>query len=378
MITSEQALRTIQTARQARSVAPFTGDEVPATSEQALADLCQVCRTKRICLFTGAGVSFTEARHYRAPGWWDLLLEVHAGIHPELEERELRARFAELREQHPQAWDVASALADEAGGEANLLATMRRALVGRTGRDARYKRLPRAYLDNATTLNAVIAFCSRLRAIRVHPCLVPNRTVRAVLTLNYDWFLEGGATQKYNANPFKPMASLDSKEDPPRLPVYHIHGYVPHGIHRKPRHPLVLTAKSYRRAYQPGSFARETLDAFLGQFTTLFVGISFEDELLLQRLEALAREGQTPPHFALIKEGSSDSALIGCLERAAGVRPIIYGDHGQIPTLLGHVYKARLTSEELRVPVESKTGKRIGHHDLSWQDYWVLLLFNKP
>jgi hypothetical protein len=375
---SEQALRAIQVAHQARSVAPFTGDEVSPTSEQALAALCQVYRTQRICLFTGAGTSFTEAKHHRTPGWWDLLLETNGEIHPGLEERELKARFAELREQHPQAWDVASALADEAGGEANLLAMMRQALVGRTGRDARYKRLPRAYLDNAATLNAVVAFCSRLRAIRIHPCLVPNRAVRAVLTLNYDWFLEGGATQKYNANPFKPMASLDSKEDPPRLPVYHIHGYVPHGIHREPRHPLVLTAKSYHQAYEPCSFARKTLDLFLGRYTTLFIGISFEDELLMQRLEALARESSTPPHFALIKEGGSDRGLLERLHRSAGVQPILYGDHGQIPTLLGHVYEARLTRKELRVPVESKTGKRIGHHDLSQRDYWALLLFNKP
>lgn len=346
-------------------------------SDQALDALCRAYRQGPICLFTGAGVSFTKAKHYRTPGWWDLLLETYGRIHPRLEEKERCARFAELRIKHPLAWDMASVLVREAGSEAAFLTIMRRVLVGRTGRDARYKRLPRAYLDHAATLNAVIAFCSRLRAIRVHPCLVPNPNVRAVLTLNYDWFLEGGATQKYNANPFKPTASLMSKEDPPRLPVYHIHGYVPHGIHRKPKYPLILTAESYRKAYEPGTFTRKTLDEFLGHYPALFIGISFDDELLLRRLEALARRDETPTHFALLKQGSSDRALLHRLN-SAGVRPILYGCYEQIPTILGQVYQTGLKPEDLKVRLESKTGSRIGFEQLSRRDYWALLLFSKP
>lgn len=372
-----QPLKDLLTARQKASARLFTGTGVSLMSEEALDALYQVYQQGPICIFTGAGVSFTTAKLYQTPGWWDLLLETYGRIHPELQEKELRARFEELRDKHPLAWDVASVLVREAGSEAAFLAEMRRVLVGRTGGDARYKRLPKAYLNRASTLNAVIAFCSRLRAIRAHPCLLPNPKVRAVLTLNYDWFLEGGATQKYEADRFKPMASKHSQAKLTQLPVYHIHGYVPHDICRKPRYPLVLTAESYREAYGPGTFTRRTLDEFLGHFSTLFVGISFGDELLLRRLEALAKRDETPTHFALIRQSGSDRALLRRLE-AASVRPILYCCHDQIPTILGQVYQKGLPSEELRVPLEDPVSRRrTGYEQLSPQDYWALLLFNK-
>jgi hypothetical protein len=346
------------------------------TSDQALDELIQTYQHGPICVFTGAGVSFTEARLYQAPGWWDLLLETYLAIHPALSADEARTRFEALRADHPLAWDTASTLVADAGGEAAFLEIMRRVLVGRTGRDTRYKRLPRAYLGHAATLNAVIALCSRLRAIRVHPCFEPNPNVRAVLTLNYDWFLEGGATQKYNANPFKPMSSLDSREEPGRLPVYHIHGYVPHDLREEPEHPLILTAESYRHAYGPGTFTSQMLDCFLGRFPTLFVGISFEDELLVKRLESLAQHAAPSAHFALLKQGSVAEALLDRL-RDAGMTPILYADHGLVPAILGRVYQGGLGPDDLVVPLESKGGKRLGERRLSPEDYWALLLVNK-
>lgn len=378
-MVSEQALRALLVARQEASSHLFTGAGVSLLSEKALDALCQAYQQRPICLFTGAGVSFTKAKHYRTPSWWDLLLEIYGKIHPKLKEEKCRARFAELRNKHTFAWDMASVLAQEAGSEDAFLAIMRRVLVGRTGRDARYKRLPKAYLDHGATLNAVIAFCSCLRAIRKHPCLIPNPNVEAVLTLNYDWFLEGGATQKYNANPFKPMASLMSKRVPGRLPVYHIHGYVPHGIRQKPKYPLILTAESYREAYEPGTFTRKTLDELLGHFPTLFIGISFRDERFLRRLKALARRDETPTHFALIKQGSLKMVLLDRIE-SAGIQPILYCCHEQIPTILGQVYQTRLKPEDLRIQLESEVGSRIskiGYEQLSRRDYWTLLLYNK-
>jgi hypothetical protein len=368
---------TVLDARREVAVHPFTGAEVSATSIPMLDSLCQAYRDGQICLFTGAGVSFTTAKHYKSPGWWDLLMETYGQMNPAWGEEELKERFAELKEQHPRAWDLASALAREAGNEDAFLAIMRRVLVGRTGGDARYKRLPKLYLDKAGTLNAAIAFCSRLRALRSNPCFEPNPDVAAVLTLNYDWFFEGGATQKYNANRFKPMASTKSELVPRRMPVYHIHGYVPHGIDRLPRHPLVLTAESYRQAYEARTFTTCTLDRLLGKFPALFVGVSFDDELLLRRLEKLAAKPGAPTHFALARQDSLPAARLARL-RGAGVQPILYTDHRVVPAVLGRVYFTRMATEDLSVPVESVTGKRIGYELLSRQDYWRLLLYNKP
>ena len=151
------------------------------------------------------------------------------------------------------------------------------------------KRLPIGYLLKAETLNAVIAFCSELSAIRIHPCYKPNHKVVSVLTLNYDCFLEAGATQKHNKGCFRPISSGSSKQNNEKLPVYHIHGYIPYGG-RFPKHDLVLTKDSYHKQYRAGGFAQEQIHHNLSKFPTLFIGISFDDRLLLSHLKVLAKK----------------------------------------------------------------------------------------
>ncbi len=383
----DQAESVLAAARQQVLPHHLAGAEVLPSSRQTLDALCQAYQQGPVCLFTGAGVSFTKAKHYRAPGWWDLLMEMYARIHQEVQGRELqadklRASFAGLRDTYSEPWAMASFLLDELGGESRqdrFTEILREALVRRTtARDPKRQRLPIGYLKRAGTLNAVVAFCSRLRAIRAWPCYVPNPKVRAVLTLNYDCYLEAGATTKYESYPFKPMSSTESKEKPPKLSVYHIHHYIPYDMHSKPRYPLVLTAESYRQAYQSGSFTRQTLDRFLGCYPTLFVGISFDDERLLRRLEGLTREPKVLSHFALLKQGSVDSALLDRLHGSAGVQPILYEEHEQIPAIVGQVYQGGLSQEDLSVGLESKdTRLPIGFQQLCQVDYWMLLLFNK-
>lgn len=343
-------------------------------SERALDSLCQEYAERGVCLFTGAGTSITESKKYKTPGWWGLLEEACRRIHPRRSEEECTEHFDALCKRHGSAWSVASALADEAGGEARLLAVIRRALVRRTGSDGRYKRLPKSYLDHAGTLNAVLAFCSRVRAIGDWPRYGINPRVRDVLTLNYDWFFEGGGTRKHQANRFKPMASLNSKRRTGRLHVYHVHGYIPHGINTRIEHPLVLTSGSYREAYKEGTFALRRIDEHLGETSAVFVGISFEDDPLVRRLEKLAGEGATT-HFVLTKKGDIGPDRMRLL-RSARVRAIVYDDHPQIPSILRRVYAAGLSSEDRTVPKELGR-RRVGQVRLSERDYWSTLLFNR-
>src|SRR5262245_41428617 len=139
-------------------------------------ELAEIYSEDEICLFTGAGVSFTAAKHYRAPGWSDLLADVYERIRstiahpdrlPDLEQLELQANGDE--------WEVATQLLLMLDNdERRFVRIIADALVGRTTTNDKYRRLPIAYLKAAPTLNAIIAFCSRLRAIRRHPCYEVN------------------------------------------------------------------------------------------------------------------------------------------------------------------------------------------------------------
>jgi len=346
--------------------------------------LCQIYQNDKICLFTGAGVSFTESKYYQTPGWWDLLMEVYTRIQSNLVAVEIHSQFKQLRKTYSHPWQMASYLEATAGAE-QFTDILRQLFYNRTTKRSlklrpigadKDKRLPIDYLNHALTLNAVIAFCSSLRAVRQHPCFVKNEKIHAVLTLNYDCFLEAGATQKFNSGKLKPGFGNEPPEKRTRLPVYHIHGYIPYGG-RKPARDLVLTEQSYQKAYHEGGNARTLFNEFLSRFSTLFIGISFNDELLLQHLERLTTRKGAKNHFALLKSGISIE-LRNRLQ-AVNVLPIIVEAYEQIPLILKQVYQTNL-SPMPSVAIEAKIDGKIrkaGVLQLSREEYWELLFYNK-
>jgi len=419
--------------------------------------LCQIYRREKICIFTGAGVSFTASKYYQTPGWWDLLLEIYSGIFPNLPAQQAVANFSRLRKKYSQPWQMADYL-EKAAGSVRLVELLCDILYHRTTKSKYFqtpgwwdllleiysgifpdlpaqqavvnfamlqkkysqpwqmvaylekaagsvrlaellcdilyhrttkkgkplrpiaadadKRLPIAYLNQAATLNAVIAFCSKIRVIRKYPCYERNERVESILTLNYDCFLEAGATQKYNAARFKPRVSNEPPDRANQLPVYHIHGYIPYGG-RKPSRELILTQESYQRAYSRDGTAREIIGEHPGKFSAVFIGVSFNDERLLQLLEELAEDDGARVHFALLKQGVL-TQLLKRLE-AARVLPILYSSHEQIPAILGAIYLNGLP-DNLSVDIETKIDNKIekvGKVSLSKENYWELLWYNK-
>lgn len=411
--------------------------ELSPQSKEELNQLCEVYSNETICVFTGAGVSFVKSKKYRTPGWWEFLADIYESIESKRGQRNQRLSFEILKKDNPHPWEMADFLEHTVGKE-ELEKTICSLLNKKVTTDLTYKRLPRSYLNNATTLNAVIAFCSHIRARRKNQCLEPNPKIKAVITLNYDCFLEAGATQKYNAFPFKPMSEKSSAPRPTQLPVYHIHGYAPYGHvfqitqqvlakleqeeipgsvienlrvldnqkplrkekftevlnreigteqakrfkepilkysarARNPKYQLVLTSESYHQAYSRDGFADKTLNHFLGQFSTLFIGVSFEDECLVKKLEFLNASGK-PKHFALVHQDSANKIH----KRLEGVNIslVVYQQHSQIPLLLRQIYKSPLESE-IAVPCEKQRYVIYDYKKISTNGYWDLLMENK-
>jgi len=421
------------------------GTVLSVEAEQGLNKLCAIYSEEgsRICVFTGAGVSFIKTKKYKTPGWWDLLGDIYESLGQRLEGKTDCSSFPDLKREYPDPWKMADFF-EETVGPKELSGIICRALNKRVTEDVTYKRLPHAYLRDAKTLNATIAFCSQIRAWRKHQCLEPNNKVQAVITINYDCFLEAGATTKYQASPFGPVASKDSRVSESQLPVYHIHGYAPYGylfevtwqsleglrgkgvpygvlerlkgflgqgtikgdkfvksltkqmgteqgsafkeyrgiildltkIDRYPRHELVMSTESYRAAYsdENGSqgFAAKTLVHFLTRFPTLFIGVSFNDGLLVKILRSLVGRDK-PWHFALVKQEESPQVR-ECLS-GTKVSPIFYPDHEQVPTILEQIYRVGL-EPVIHVPLE-KNRKQIDRKSISRDRYWDVLMENK-
>jgi hypothetical protein len=344
----------------------------------------------QVCLFTGAGASFTFAKAYRVDGgWWGVLHEIYRRIQhryaPEKSDQEIRSDFEALKATPLTEWDMAEELnrmvaecGRRTGGPAEFTDFVRDAVIpfqSRARKD-KSKNLPNAYLMRAHTLNALIAFCSKLSALGRHPCLDLNEKVRAVLTLNYDWFIEGGASQKYRRKMiFKPVARDRFQEEEGKLSVFHIHGYFPFHRDRDPDCEIILTKSDYERAYGDGSQAslrHRILDRFLGTYSTLFVGLSFKDEHFLSYLERSARSREeTPRHFAfLIKDEITDDLRKRLAD--ANVSIIRFEQYRQLPDLLRDVYVSTLPVRKRVKDRSSKTGN--GYKNLTPNGYWKRLL----
>ena len=436
----------------AARVSPCHELSLPGGSEARFEKLCREYKKHPICVFTGAGVSFTGAKEYRAPGWWGLLEEIASATQPNRPAAAQRDAFARLKKRCGNLpWRAATEL-ERLLGEDRFRALLAQKLLRRTTkRDPEDKQLPKNYLNQAHSLNAVIAFCSELSHFENHPCYRPNPNVRAVLTMNYDCYLESGATRKHHSNVFKPRSGIEKdRNDTPGqsstpagevLPVYHLHGYLwyqpqlfvlpkecendvrrlqvsdrlrqcfardkallsesarlsqeeedlrwrleDQGTGRaytiarkekrlhveKPRRTLIITEQSYRMAYRAGQFTHDTIRKYLSQCSTLFIGVSFDDECLLKLLEALAKRPGSPQHYALMRQDTSPT-LLQRLEERCRVAPILYWCHEQMPSLLGRLYRSRLESQG----ITSVTNKKNRRHRLRPMDYWELLLYNK-
>jgi len=335
-------------------------------------DLVEVYRnSEHMCVFTGAGVSFTEDERYRAPEWKKLLFNTLKLLLSEKGEAEVQNIWEDLQARYPDHWDLATGIKGWAKNEQDYLAKLRTAVLRENESLEKYKRLKQGNLRKAHTLNAVIAFCSGVRYIRAHPCLGINPQIRAVVTTNYDFFLEAGATTKHQADRFKPIARTTAREEEGKLPVYHLHGYFPY-YDVPPEAPLILDTDSYQKAYQPEGRVAEILKKFLGPTPTLFIGFSFEDKFLLDQLHK--QRSPDVEHFALLRAG--DDRPPDLLEKVvkAGVSPILYQEHYEVGELLFEVYASTLPGG---VPVIHRRGGVEEEKLYSPEQYWSMLIDDK-
>jgi len=234
------------------------------------------------------------------------------------------------------------------------------------------------FLSAAPTLNAVTAFCASLAGIlggTAAPTLRlgPNPRVRAIVTSNYDPYLEAAAVTKYRRRLLKPVAAFGSSAGQlGEIPVFHVHGYVQMPSRRRgptpePRHAFVdpvLSGSDYRRAWRSSNAYSHVIGSqvhLLRHYPTLFIGFSFRDGWINRLLRRLHKErtGRRKPltHHAVISEQEFDSKPARFFDEL-GVQPLVVRDFSQLPQALGELYLEGLRvdsgGEDLELPVVAR------------------------
>ena len=95
----------------------------------AIDELREIYTNEGVCVFTGAGVSFTASERYKAETpaydpdkpWWNLLADIHQRIHKHLSEDNAKKKFEKLirseKGDELNEWDVAEKLCRQAGSK---------------------------------------------------------------------------------------------------------------------------------------------------------------------------------------------------------------------------------------------------------------------
>ncbi len=350
----------------------------------ALRDFAKAYCREPIVLYTGAGVSSgfktvvsgTE-REFGLPGWLPLLSEVV---------REAGGKASAGTSTDP--WQAADEAVTACGDKQSFETRLRKVLERKQNYAQHHGQLSGPLVRGATTLRATAAFCGRLTAQiagaseagakspRTYFTSARNERVAAVLTSNYDCFLEAASSNLFRKPVLKPVTARGSlAASLTRSPVFHVHGYVPHPHWQKQQMPmvpgLVITSEDYERAWNERDVFGTTMAPqihYLRHYTVLFIGFSFADKYVCKLLRNLKEEFEGKPfrsHFALVPEnGPSDEEL-----RALGVQGIRWQKPQDIPSILERIYVAGLRVDgsetlvlpEVRPRTHEPTGKAVAY-----------------
>ena len=145
-----------------------------------------------------------------------------------------------------------------------------------------------------TTLHSVSSLCQNSLPFR--------RGVRAVITYNYDDFLE----KSLSTYPYQTIWRAE-KLKPRTLPIFHVHGYIPaKGNGGSRMDEVVLTEDQYNRASQDlYSWQNLVQINALSGSVGLMVGLSLTDRNLRRILDALKNLPQEVENYALLQRPRS-------------------------------------------------------------------------
>ncbi len=146
---------------------------------------------------------------------------------------------------------------------------------------------------NTDLLNAIAKICT------------PQRTycgIKSVVTYNFDDLLEMKLSEKEIK--YHVISDERERQSVDKLNVYHVHGYLPSDISQISDEPnLVFSEEDYHRVYRDSySWSNLVQLSALRDNICLFIGCSLSDPNLRRLLDAAARNGESPRHFAILKK----------------------------------------------------------------------------
>jgi len=154
---------------------------------------------------------------------------------------------------------------------------------------------------------------------------------KLIITTNYDKVLRWSCPNPHDCETWNIQHKAEqshflARQEAEKPTVWHLHGSIEDASR------IILTKDGYNLLYSDDSSkqlyaaALQTFRSILGSHTLLFVGCSFDDEQIGMQLRGISNifEGNTGPHYALIKEDEK-ARLKGLIS----IEPLTFTDFGE-------------------------------------------------
>jgi len=169
---------------------------------------------------------------------------------------------------------------------------------GRETSNINVAELPEMILYKNKTLSAIVDCCIKSK---------PGSTgLRSVVTYNYDNLLELGL-EKYPQfkDNFLPIYKGDQVLIPNKIPIYHVHGYVPYQNSNVEYKDILFSEDQYNRAFQDPFYWGNVVQ--VNQFTSvtgLMIGLSLSDRNTRRILDSIRDQPVFRKNYILMRKPS--------------------------------------------------------------------------
>jgi hypothetical protein len=153
---------------------------------------------------------------------------------------------------------------------------------------------PQRLTTNNPTLEAVVDLCSRTQ-----PGIAG---LEGIITYNYDNLLEL-ALEQHQYTSFQTIWNTRQQMEPGRVPIFHVHGYVPTNGEGSAAHELILSEEQYNRVAQDAFFWGNLVQLqYLGNSVGLMIGLSLADRNIRRLLDTIRHSPMRCRNFIMLRK----------------------------------------------------------------------------
>lgn len=169
--------------------------------------------------------------------------------------------------------------------------------------------LPEYLVTKNPTLKAIVDCCDH--------SIPQKKGIRSIITYNYDNLVELGLKNLTKSTNFQVIYKGDQQPEADRIPIYHVHGYIPYQASTIRYEDIIFSEDQYNRAFQDAFFWGNVVQ--VSQLTSsigLMIGMSLSDRNTRRILDSIRQQPLPHMNYILMRKPQFQSITDGSLELA--------------------------------------------------------------